>query len=209
VVILSRSGHGRVKPMTFPAPAVSTEVRETPQGDTMAKLLYGFSMSLDGFLAGPGGDMSWLTPYLRPDPVVDALIPRIGSLLVGRRTFGGDDPHRGDSEREGKAFGGGWEGPQFVLTHRPPATPVPDVTFVGNLTEAVDAAKAAAGDKYVNVLGADVARQCLEAGLLDEILAMPVPVLLGDGVRIFDHPGGTTVPLEQLAPNWFRVVSGN
>ncbi|WP_410618721.1 dihydrofolate reductase family protein [Amycolatopsis sp. cmx-8-4] len=171
----------------------------------MAKLLYGFSMSLDGFLAGPGGDMSWLTPYLRPDPVVDALIPRIGSLLVGRRTFGGDDPHRGDAEREGKAFGGGWAGPQFVLTHRP-ATPVPDVTFVGDLREAVDAAKAAAGDKYVNVLGADVARQCLEAGLLDEILAMPVPVLLGDGVRIFDHPGGTTVPLEQLAPNWYRVL---
>ncbi|WP_328458061.1 dihydrofolate reductase family protein [Amycolatopsis sp. NBC_00438] len=172
----------------------------------MAKLLYGFSMSLDGFLAGPGGDMSWLTPYLRPDPVVDELIPRIGSLLVGRRTFGGDDPHRGDPEREGKAFGGGWEGPQFVLTHRP-AAPVPDVTFVGDLHEAVDAAKAAAGDKYVNVLGADVARQCLEAGLLDEILAMPVPVLLGDGVRIFDHPGGTTVPLEVLAPNWYRVVS--
>ncbi|WP_326947977.1 dihydrofolate reductase family protein [Amycolatopsis sp. NBC_01307] len=171
----------------------------------MAKLLYGFSMSLDGFLADPGGDMSWLTPYLRPDPAVDALIPRIGSLLVGRRTFGGDDPHRGDAEREGKAFGGGWEGPQFVLTHRP-AAPVPDVTFVGDLREAVDAAKAAAGDKYVNVLGADVARQCLEAGLLDEILAMPVPVLLGDGVRIFDHPGGTTVPLEVVAPNWYRVI---
>jgi dihydrofolate reductase len=170
----------------------------------MAKLLYGFSMSLDGFLAGPGGDMSWLTPYLRPDPVVDELIPQIGSLLVGRRTYGGDDPHRG-GEGEGKAFGGGWEGPQFVLTHRP-AAPAPGVTFVGDLGEAVTAAKEAAGDKYVNVLGADVARQCLEAGLLDEILAMPVPVLLGDGIRIFDHPGGTTVRLEQLAPNWFRVI---
>jgi dihydrofolate reductase len=170
----------------------------------MAKLLYGFSMSLDGFLAGPGGDMSWLTPYLGPDPVVDDLIPRIGSLLVGRRTFGGDDPHRG-GEGEGKAFGGGWTGPQFVLTHRA-ADPVPGVTFVGNLPEAVEAAKAAAGDKYVNVLGADVARQCLEAGLLDEILAMPVPVLLGDGVRVFDRPGGTPVPLEPLAPNRYRVV---
>jgi dihydrofolate reductase len=170
----------------------------------VAKLLYGFSMSLDGFLAGPGGDMSWLTPYLGPDPVVDNLIPRIGSLLVGRRTFGGDDPHRG-GEGEGKAFGGGWEGPQFVLTHRA-ADPAPGVTFVDNLPDAVEAAKTAAGDKYVNVLGADVARQCLEAGLLDEILAMPVPVLLGDGVRIFAHPGGTTVPLELMAPNWYRVL---
>jgi dihydrofolate reductase len=170
----------------------------------MAKLLYAFSTSLDGFIAGPGGDMSWLTPYLGPDPVVDELIPRIGALLVGRRTFGGDDPHRG-TEAEGKAFGGGWEGPQFVLTHHAPA-PVPGVTFVDDLTEAVTAAKAAAGGKYVNVLGADVARQCLEAGLLDEILALPVPVLLGDGVRMFDRPGGAPVGLERLRPHWYRVL---
>ncbi|WIV55962.1 dihydrofolate reductase family protein [Amycolatopsis nalaikhensis] len=170
----------------------------------MAKLLYAFSCSVDGFIAGPGGDMSWLTPHLGPDPVVDELIPDIGALLVGRRTFEGDDPHRG-TEAEGKAFGGGWDGPQFVLTRRPaPATP--GVTFVGDLAEAVEAAKAAAGEKYVNVLGADVGRQCLEAGLLDEILALPVPVLLGDGVRMFDHPGGTTIALEPLRPNWYRVA---
>jgi dihydrofolate reductase len=171
----------------------------------VAKLLYGFSCSVDGFIAGPGGDMSWLTPYLGPDPVVDELIPEIGSLLVGRRTFGGDDPHRG-TEGEGKAFGGGWEGPQVVLTHRP-AAPAPGITFVDNLVGAVAAAKEAAGERYVNVLGADVARQCLEAGLLDEILAMPVPVLLGDGVRMFDHPGGKAVTLELLRPHWYRVVS--
>ncbi|WP_318307231.1 dihydrofolate reductase family protein [Amycolatopsis solani] len=169
----------------------------------MAKLLYAFSTSLDGFIAGPGGDMSWLTPFLGPDPVVDELIPRIGALLVGRRTYGGDDPHRG-TEAEGKPFGGGWDGPQFVLTHRP-AAPAPGITFVGDLAEAVAAAKEAAGDEYVNVLGADVARQCLEAGLLDEILALPVPVLLGDGVRMFDRPGGEPVALELLAPNWYRV----
>jgi dihydrofolate reductase len=177
--------------------------RTRPEGDIVAKLLYGFSCSVDGFIAGPGGDMSWLTPYLGPDPVVDELIPEIGALLVGRRTFGGDDPHRG-TEGEGKAFGGGWEGPQVVLTHHAPA-PVPGVTFIGNLVDAVAAAKEAAGDKYVNVLGADIARQCLEAGLLDEILAMPVPVLLGDGVRMFDHPGGKTVALELVRSNWYRV----
>ena len=170
----------------------------------MAKLLYAFSCSVDGFIAGPGGDMSWLTPYLGPDPLVDALIPEIGALLVGRRTHGGDDPHRG-TEGEGKAFGGGWDGPQFVLTHRP-AAPAPGTTFVGGLGEAVAAAKEAAGAKYVNVLGADVARQCLEAGVLDEILALPVPVLLGDGVRMFDRPGGRTVALERLKPNWYRVL---
>ncbi|MEQ7009455.1 dihydrofolate reductase family protein [Actinopolymorpha sp. B17G11] len=180
----------------------------------MAKLLYSVTMSLDGFIAGPGGDMSWLTEHLGPNPIVGELLEKIGALLVGNRTFGGDDPHKGDADKEGKFAGGGWSGPQFVLTHNPPDTPVPDVTFVGDLDTAVRAAKAAAGEKYVNVLGADVARQCLEAGVLDEILVLIAPVLLGDGVRLFDHPGGTNIPLERLslthAPQatnlWLRVV---
>jgi dihydrofolate reductase len=114
----------------------------------VAKVLYSATMSLDGFIAGPGRDMSWLSEYLGPDPTVDALIDDIGALLVGNRTFGGDDPDKG-TDREG-AFGGQWSGPQFVLTHRPPDTQVPGVTFVDNLEQAVDAAKAAAGDKYVH-----------------------------------------------------------
>jgi dihydrofolate reductase len=180
----------------------------------MGKLLYSGTISLDGFIAGPGGDMSWLTEHLGPNPAVDELIGQIGALLVGNRTFGGDDPHKGDAEKEGKPFGGGWSGPQFVLTHHAPDTPVPDVTFVGDLDSGVAGAKAAAGDKYVNVLGAEVARQCLEAGVLDEIFVCIAPVLLGDGVRLFDHPGGTNVKLDRIdlsqAPGatnlWFRVV---
>ncbi|WP_214367383.1 dihydrofolate reductase family protein [Pseudonocardia sp. H11422] len=179
----------------------------------MAKMLYSVTMSLDGFIAGPGGDMSWLTEHLGPNPTVDKLIGDIGALLVGNRTFRGDDPYKGDADREGKAFGGGWSGPQFVLTHHAPHTPVPGVTFVGDLDSGVAAAKAAAGDKYVNVLGADVARQCLDAGHLDEILVCIAPVLLGGGVRLFDRPGGTNVKLERLslthAPQatnlWLRV----
>jgi riboflavin biosynthesis pyrimidine reductase len=66
-------------------------------------------------MTGPGGDMSWLTEHLGPNPTVDALIGEIGALLVGNRTFRGDDPHRG-TDKEGKPFGGGWTGPQFVLT---------------------------------------------------------------------------------------------
>ncbi len=179
----------------------------------MAKLLYSATMSLDGFIAGHGGDMSWLTPHLGPNPIVPEIIGRIGALLVGNRTFRGDDPHRG-TDKEGKPFGGGWDGPQFVLTHNPPDAPVPGVTFVGDLREGVAAATAAAGEKYVNVLGAHVARQCLEAGLLDEILVLIAPVLLGDGVRLFDQPGGAGVRLERIglseAPGptnlWMRVV---
>jgi dihydrofolate reductase len=170
-------------------------------------------MSLDGFITGPGGDMSWLTEYIGPNPMVDELIGDIGALLVGARTFHGDDPHQG-TENEGEPFGGGWSGPQFVLTHHAPDTPVAGVTFVGNLHSGVAAAKAAAGEKYVNILGANVAQQCLDAGALDEILVCVAPVMLGDGVRLFDRPGGDNVKLERVSVStaplstnvWLRVV---
>lgn len=179
----------------------------------MATMLYSATMSLDGFIAGPGGDMSWLTEHLGANDEADGLVDRIGALLVGNRTYGGDDPNKGDPEREG-AFSGQWHGPQFVLTHHIPDAPVPDVTFVGDLGEAIAAAKAAAGDEYVNILGADVARQCLEAGELDEVLVLIAPVMLGDGVRLFDHPGGADVRLERLSVTpypkatnlWMRVL---
>ncbi len=76
-------------------------------------------------------------------------------------------------------------------------------------TSAVTRAKDAAGDKYVNILGANVAMQCIAASLLDEILIFFVPVLLGDGVRIFRHPGGTNVRLAQIpdeSAHWYSVV---
>ena len=102
----------------------------------MAKFLYSAAMSLDGFITGPGGDMSWLAEHIGPNPVVDELITQVGAILAGRRTYGGDDPYKGQPG-EGEAFGGGWDGPQFVLTHRPPADPVAGVTFVGDLESAL------------------------------------------------------------------------
>jgi len=89
----------------------------------MGKVLYSVTMSLDGFIAGPGGDMSWLTPYLGPNPEVEELQREIGALLIGHRTFRGDDPNRG-TDKEG-AFSGTWSGPSVVVTHDPPETPVP------------------------------------------------------------------------------------
>ena len=180
---------------------------------SMSKVLYSASMSVDGFIAGPDGDMSWLSDYLAPNPQIDELVPDVGAILAGKRTFTGDDPNRG-TPREGEAFGGGWAGPQFVLTHDVAGDPPDGVTFVGDFTEALAMARAAAGDKYVNVLGADVAAQCIAVDALDEVLVSVVPVMLGDGVRLFDRPGGTTVRLEAIvvasaaqATNlWFRVV---
>ncbi|MEV1014422.1 MULTISPECIES: dihydrofolate reductase family protein [unclassified Micromonospora] len=173
----------------------------------MAKLLYSATASLDGYIAGPGGDMSWLTEHLSGEnPTADRLLANIGAILAGNRTFGGDDPNRG-TDSEG-AFGGRYHGPVIVLTHRPPTEPSEGVTFADDLHVAVAQAKEAAGDKYVNVLGADVAKQCLRAGLLDEILIFFAPVLLGDGVPMFDDPGGARVrltPIPGETAHWYRV----
>jgi dihydrofolate reductase len=178
----------------------------------MATVLYSATMSLDGYIAGPDGDMSWLTPYLGPNPQVDALQRRIGALLIGGRTFRGDDPNRG-TDKEG-AFSGTWTGPSFVVTHHPPALLVDGVEFHPDVEAGLAAAKAAAGDGYVDVLGADIARQCLELGELDEVLAIIAPVLLGDGTRLFEHPGGSRVRLERVSVEtvphatnvWMRVL---
>ena len=83
-----------------------------------------------------------------------------------------------------------------------------------DLETGVAAAREAAGGSYVNILGADVARQCLAAGLLDEILVLVVPELLGDGTRLFDWPGGHSVDLRLrefseargTANLWYDVV---
>jgi dihydrofolate reductase len=164
----------------------------------MAKVLYSVTMSVDGFITGPDGDMQWMRPYLGPDPEVEQLLPRIGAVLAGRRSHDGDDPHKGEAG-EGQAFGGGWSGPLFVLTHRPPDSSEPGVTYVDEFAKALALAKEAAGDKYVNVIGAGVAKQCIEAGELDEVLLLFAPVMLGDGTRLFDHPGGRTVRLDRLS----------
>jgi dihydrofolate reductase len=155
-----------------------------------------------------------MADYLGPNPVVDELIPQTGAILAGNRTFAGDDPYKGQPG-EGEVFGGGWDGPQFVLAHHPPADEVQGVSFVGDIGTAIAESRAAAGDKYVNVLGASVAAQCLESGVLDEVLVSVTPVLLGDGTRLFERRGGKTVRLEQISVShtlkmtnlWYRVIA--
>ncbi|KQS60417.1 deaminase [Geodermatophilus sp. Leaf369] len=134
------------------------------------------SVSVDGFIAGPGDDMSWAIRFMHEDrfPEVEA---RTGAMLIGRRTHDVScamAPE--DTEYDG--------GPVFVLTHRPPEGAHPGVTFLtGALADAVATARAAAGGKALEVLGADLASQCLQQGLVDEVLVYVLPVLLGDGVR--------------------------
>jgi dihydrofolate reductase len=174
----------------------------------MAKLIYSAAASLDGYIAGPGGDMSWLAEFGgEENPAADRLLARTGAILTGRVTYDGDDPNRG-TENEG-AFHGEYDGPAVVLTHRPPELAPAGVEFATDLLAAVDRARALAGDRDVNVLGADVAGQCLDAGLLDEVLMFFAPVLLGDGTPMFRRPGAKDVRLARLpgeTEHWYRVA---
>jgi dihydrofolate reductase len=192
----------------------------------MGKVRTGHSMSLDGFIAGPndgpeaplgdGGEriLAWYsggdTEYrLHGTGMVFKVSPQTaellretrrttGALVTGRRTF--------DLTK-------GWGGrhpldvPVFVLTHTVPQEWVYEgspFTFVTDgLESALEQAKAVAGDMDVGVVGASIVQQCIRAGLLDEIHVDLAPVLLGDGVRLFDHLGTEPIELEST-----RVIEG-
>jgi dihydrofolate reductase len=146
------------------------------------KVLVHFTMSLDGFVADPEGKLDWAFGFAGPSAeTIEAIIASIGAALAGRRGY-----DQG-MMRSHKLYGGAWSGPQFVLTHRPADSPPdPSITFLhSSLREAVATARAAAGGKYVVVVGASIARQCLAEGLADEILLHLVPVVLGEGIRLF------------------------
>jgi dihydrofolate reductase len=156
-------------------------------------------MSLDGFIAGPNHAMDWVFGYDDPDPLIDEIIASTGALLVGRNTYdAGRMPDQVEPATE--PFGGAWSGPQLVLTHHPPADePDPAVTFLsGDISRAVAAAREAAAGKNVLVLGAAIGRECLEAGLMDDIIVLVVPILLGDGVRLFGSTPASPVSLELI-----------
>jgi dihydrofolate reductase len=156
------------------------------------KVVVNRAMSLDGFIAGPDDAMDWIGEYFRDDRFPEVM-SATGAMLVGRGTHEVGKRMRAsgvDTDYDG--------GPVFVLTHRPPDEPEQGVTFLScDLAEAVATARAAAGGKNVEILGADVASQCLQRGLVDEVLVYVLPVLLGDGVR-FSTSGLGRINLEAL-----------
>ena len=128
--------------------------------------------------------------------VADEVQQNAGVILGGRRWY---DVAVGRFDDYEGIYGGQWTGPVFVLTHRPPdAGHHPAITFLADdLRDAVATATAAAAGKDVIVFGANLAQQCLRAGLLDEIVIHLVPVLLGDGIRLIDAPDLGPVALER------------
>ena len=146
--------------------------------------------SFDGFIAGPGDDLSWLTgadasacepAQATPDRGAlgfEQFIGDVGALLMGRRTY---DVVAG--------FGGAWpygKRPVLVATHRPLAPVTVEVRPVhGDIATMVAMAREAAGDKDVYIDGGDLIRQAMDAGLIDDLVVTMVPVLLGNGYPLF------------------------
>jgi dihydrofolate reductase len=157
--------------------------------NNMGKVLVGMTISLDGFVNDRNGDVSRLYPdlaALRQTEMLQEEIKTTGAVVMGRRAY---DLAEGDfTDYE-------FQVPIFVLTHHIPEKVAKgeneklSFTFVTDgIESAIEQAKAAAGDKYVTVIGgADTAQQCIEKGLLDELQIGIVPILLGGGLRLFEH----------------------
>ena len=163
------------------------------------KVVVNRAMSLDGFIAGPGHAMDWgpgrLADFVAPD-AIRAIAAATGAMLIGRRTWEVGD--RMEAEEPGSTDYP-FSGPLFLLTHRPLEPPDPAVRILaGDIGAAVATALGAAGGKDLEILGADVAAQCLQRGLVDEILVYVLPVLLGDGIR-FAAPGLARIDLEPVS----------
>jgi dihydrofolate reductase len=185
----------------------------------MANVAVALTVSVDGFIAGPndgrelplgkGGQalFEWYfngeTPSRHYDrfrlskrsaEVFDAGVDSCGAVVTGRRTYEISNAWGGDGPVPGR--------PLFVLTHRVPAevpeTSVPYTFVTDGIENAIAQARSAAGDRYVSLMGSQAAQQCLRAGLLDEVHLAVVPLLLGGGVRLFDHIGGP-VRLEPIS----------
>jgi dihydrofolate reductase len=178
----------------------------------MGKVRLYMSMSVDGFIAGPHDDKehglgvngerlhSWLAdggvspdsyrPTDGPSAQVFAELMDTGAVIVGRRTFEFADSWAGD-HHDGV--------PIFVLTHEPRDEPAPGhARWVTDIETCVAQAKDRAGGRDILLHGAATAQACLRAGLLDELEIQLIPVLLGQGRRLFDDLPPHQVELEPV-----------
>jgi len=180
----------------------------------MGKVIAGITTSVDGYVAGPddgpgkglgeGGEKLHHWVFGGPwtydeEPTgemagedrawMDEAMAGLGAIVGGRWTYEAADHWGGQNP---------WDVPFFIVTHRPEEQPDGAFTFVDGLAQAIDRAKEAAGDKRVHVMGgADVIRQALAAGLVDELSIIVAPVVLGGGKRLFE--GFThTIDLEHV-----------
>lgn len=170
------------------------------------------TMSLDGFIAGPNDDVTRLFAWYG-DAIADTIadlgdpLHTTGAVIMGKHSFNLIDNPNGWVAPDGTAFP--W--PVFVLTHEPRASVKKGATMFTFVTDGIESAikqaRAVAGDKNIGLHGSHAARQCLKAGLLDEIHIHLVPVLLGKGVRLFDHLDTKPIELERTRATEARGVT--
>jgi dihydrofolate reductase len=183
----------------------------------MAKIQFNMTMSLDGFVNDQEGNVDWLYPDLPALGQTDLMqdtIKATGAVIMGKRTFEmSEDPdwYAGNYE---------FQVPIFVICEEAPAK-VPKQTagltfaFVTDgLESALRQAEIAAGEKQVTVVGGpSIGQQLLRAGLVDELRIGIMPVLLGKGLRLFEHLDDLPVRLEKIRVQetgprtdiWFKV----
>jgi dihydrofolate reductase len=175
------------------------------------------AMSLDGFIAGPGHDMSWTggAEYDTTSQLADEVARSTGVVLGGRNWY--QVASRDEGGAVAGIYGGTWSGPVLVLTHHPEEL-ASDATVeaVTDLEIALARAEELAHGRAVSIFGADVARQVLALGRLNEIIVQIVPLILGDGVRLFGAAPVPRVALERthmgmsgnLTDIRFRIAGG-
>jgi dihydrofolate reductase len=180
----------------------------------MGKVITHFTMSLDGFIADPNDDVRRLFRWYNMGdtdlPVAFGSVVfkvsrasaellqdawgKLGAIVTGRRDFDISRAWDGSSPFE--------NAPVVIVTHNPPAEwlkPDSPFTFVTDGVEsAVAQAKGIAGDKDIAIGGTKVTQQALQAGLIDEIHLDLAHMLLGDGIRLFEHLETMPLDLENI-----------
>jgi dihydrofolate reductase len=173
----------------------------------MSKVIFDMSVSLDGFMRaanvsreeplGAGGEQlhEWAMGDEENRELLRSSVAGLGAIIAGRRTYDDSIEGWGADGPTGPA-----RRPIFVVTHdAPKESPENGVyTFVtGGIEQALQMAKATAGDKDIAIMGgADIGQQYLKAGLVDDIGIHLVPVLFGGGTRMLDHLGNEHIQLE-------------
>ena len=182
----------------------------------MAKVIFGMTMSLDGFINDANGGVALLYPDLKEfdqTALMQEDIRATGAVVMGHKTFemAGDPDSYADTYE--------FQVPIFVISKRAPARKPKEndrirFTFVDTPEAAIQKAKRAAGKKDVAVVGGpNVGQQLLKAGLVDELQIGIMPVLLGEGQRLFESLEGTQIRLKktrlvetgQRTDIWFTV----
>ncbi|HKH04864.1 MAG TPA: dihydrofolate reductase family protein [Acidimicrobiales bacterium] len=167
----------------------------------MTKVIADITMSLDGFVTGPdpgpdqglghGGDPlhAWVGSGQEVDrDVLRETAESAGAVVMGRRLFDVIDGPHGWSDEMGYGADHATTPKFFVVTHSAPGKVRLDLDFTfvtDGLASAIEQAKAAAGDKDAVVMGGgDVIRQCVDAGLADELIIHLAPIVLGSGTPL-------------------------